>query len=109
VEPGESPREAAIRELKEETGYTSEAWESLGYVEPNPAFLDNRCHHWLARDATKTAPARQDEGESLEVLEMDPDGIRREIEAGRMRHALAVTALYFGASGLKPYVRGQGE
>ncbi len=95
VDPGEDPQDAAIRELREETGYESADWMSLGYVEPNPAFLANRCHHWLARNCRKTGEPRPDDGEALEVLEMDLDEVRREIRQRRMRHALAVTGLSF--------------
>ncbi|MCP4694207.1 MAG: NUDIX hydrolase, partial [Desulfobacterales bacterium] len=55
VDPGEDSGQAAARELLEETGYTSRSWESLGSVQPNPAFHNNLCHHWLARDAEKTS------------------------------------------------------
>lgn len=93
IEDGETSHEAAIRELKEETGYTSDEWEYLGYVEPNPAFLDNRCHHWLARNAERTQPPEPDEGENVVVGELSEEQIRQEIEVGRMRHSLALTAL----------------
>jgi len=49
IEEGEESRDAATRELLEETGYSTKKWEYLGWVAPNPAFLNNRCHHWLAR------------------------------------------------------------
>lgn len=93
VDPGEEPLEAAKRELREETGYASSAWEYLGWVEPNPAFLDNRCHHWLARDAEKAGPPRPDDTEAIEVREMEPAEVLHELHEGRMRHALAVSAL----------------
>jgi len=93
VEDGEESREAAIRELREETGYASREWEYLGYVEPNPAFLNNRCHHWLARNVEQTSTPELDEGENLLVGEMSLDEIRREIVEGRFRHSLAITAL----------------
>jgi len=54
IDPGETSGQAAARELQEETGYTSKEWKYLGSVEPNPAFQDNLCHHWLALDAQKT-------------------------------------------------------
>lgn len=93
IEEGEETQAAAIRELREETGYTSQEWEYLGYVEPNPAFLTNRCHHWLARNARQELSPSPDEGESLIICEMSLDELGHEIAAGRMRHALAVTAL----------------
>jgi ADP-ribose pyrophosphatase len=93
VEAGETHRAAAERELAEETGYGSGDWAYLGAVEPNPAFLPNLCHHWLARGAERRREPRLDEGEDIEVMELTPEEIRREIAEGRMRHALAITAL----------------
>ena len=93
VEDGETSKEAAIRELQEETGYTCEEWEYMGYVEPNPAFLDNRCHHWLARNAHQTSPPKPDAGENMIVRELSLEEIQHEIAEGRLRHALAITAL----------------
>ena len=43
VDAGETPLQAAQRELKEETGYVSNDWFCLGVSAPNPAFLDNAC------------------------------------------------------------------
>ncbi len=93
VEPGEDSRDAAARELLEETGYTSEDWEYLGWVVPNPAYLDNRCHHWLARDVNKVAPPTLDDGENLEVLLLSQEQIKEEVQSGLFRHSLAFTAL----------------
>ena len=93
VDPGEEPRAAAERELREETGYTATSWTSLGAVEPNPAFQDNRCHHFLARGAVRTHELELDEGEDIVVLTLSPDEIREEILSGRIQHALVVTAL----------------
>lgn len=93
VEHGETSKEAAIRELQEETGYTTDNWKYLGYVEPNPAFIDNKCHHWVARDVVKTAPTSLDLGENLTVSELTFEELRREIAEHRFRHSLAFTAL----------------
>ncbi|MBU4010193.1 MAG: NUDIX hydrolase [Proteobacteria bacterium] len=93
VESGETSKEAAIRELKEETGYTSEEWEYLGYVEPNPAFLNNRCHHWAARNVKQTLLPEPGDGEHLAVDVMSLKEIGQEISEGRFRHSLAFTAL----------------
>jgi 8-oxo-dGTP pyrophosphatase MutT (NUDIX family) len=96
VDPGESHEAAAKRELREETGYESDRWDYLGFVEPNPAFLDNRCHHWRARDARCTCDPEPDECEDIEVCELAFDEVLREIAEGRMRHSLAVSALAHG-------------
>ena len=56
VDPGEDSGTAAARELLEETGYASDRWTYLGAVEPNPAFHNHLCHHWLAEDAYLAQP-----------------------------------------------------
>ncbi len=94
VERNEPHREAAMRELREETGYTTRAWEYLGYVEPNPAFLGNVCHQWLARDVVKTHETDMDEGEDILVREMTQAELQWEVKAGRMRNAMTVLALH---------------
>ncbi|MFO7917972.1 MAG: NUDIX hydrolase [Anaerolineae bacterium] len=93
VEAGETPKEAAIRELREETGYAAREWKYLGYVEPNPAFMDNACHNWLAVDASQVDQPTLDVGEDICVGEMSLEELTQEIEAGRLRHSLALVAL----------------
>lgn len=48
VEKGESPHEAALRELEEETGIRVElkCLQYLGTTNPNPAFMTNRMHYF---------------------------------------------------------------
>ncbi len=93
VEPCEPPEEAARRELEEETGYTTAQWSYLGTVEPNPAFLDNHCHTYLAQNVVKTHVPSPDEGEDIVVEEFTEAEIRVGIQEGRIRNALAIVAL----------------
>lgn len=93
IENGETPEQAAIRELKEETGYTANKWQYLGWFEANPAFLNNVCHAWLALDVTKTHPLQLDEGEQISMSELSMEEVRREIEQGNMRNSLTILAL----------------
>jgi 8-oxo-dGTP pyrophosphatase MutT (NUDIX family) len=93
MEADETPKEAAARELCEETGYAAREWKYLGYVEPNPAFMDNACHNWLAVDASQVQQPNLDVGEDIRVEEMSEEELRREIKAGSLRHSLALVAL----------------
>ena len=93
IDPGEDPLEAAKRELREETGFTSQRWTKLGSVEPNPAFHDNLCHHYLALDARQTHDLELDPGEDIVVSTLGLDEVRARIASGSMRHSLVVSAL----------------
>ena len=93
VDAGEGHAQAARRELLEECGYSAPRWTYLGCVEPNPAFHDNLCHHWLAEDAAPAGPQEQDEGEDIAVDLLSLDEVRSAVAAGEIRHALVVSAL----------------
>ena len=93
IEPGETPAHAAARELAEETGYTSDDWTPTGWIEANPAFLNNRCYLWLAKNAVKTLPTHMDETEEVYLDIMTEDQVRAEIAAGRMRNTYSLMGL----------------
>ena len=93
VDPGETPLEAAQRELLEETGYGGGEWSSLGAVEPNPAIHPHLCHHFLADGVEKLAEPEPGPGEAIGLEFLSLDGIRAAMADGRLRHALALSAL----------------
>lgn len=67
IEPGEDTLVAAKRELLEETGYTAGTWEKLGDINPNPSFMVNRTHTWLARDLCFAGAQELDANEIIDV------------------------------------------
>lgn len=93
VDPGENSEQAARRELREETGFEAARWRYLGSVEPNPAFQDNLCHHWLAEDARAVAEPALDEGEDIRVATLALDEVKSAVTAGVIRHSLVLCAL----------------
>ena len=93
VDPGENSFEAARRELLEETGFVAQDWQYLGAVEPNPAFHNHLCHHWLALDVRRDADQDLGDGESIAVELMTPDEVRAAVASGELKHALALSAL----------------
>ena len=48
LEPGEDPKESAVRELSEETGYTADEWIDLGACCTSPGFSSEVLHVYLA-------------------------------------------------------------
>lgn len=93
VDPGEDSKTAAARELLEETGYSSDKWQYLGAVEPNPAFHNHLCHHWLATDVELTKPQDLGAGEAIELEFMSQEQVRDAVMCGELKHALALSAL----------------
>ncbi len=93
VEQGEDPADAASRELREETGYRAGKLTLLGRVQPNPAFMGNWCHTWLAEDLSLEGEARPDAMESLEALTVPVAEVNARMGTGEYVNSLAVVAL----------------
>jgi ADP-ribose pyrophosphatase YjhB (NUDIX family) len=93
VDPGETPEHAAIRELREETGFEAESIEPLVVVEPNPAIQNNRCFTFLARGARPTAVTGFDAQEELETVLLPLARVPELLDSGQVTHALVQGAL----------------
>ena len=93
VDSGETPLQAAQRELKEETGYSGGRWKSLGAVQPNPAIHSHLCHHFLAEGVTKNDSQDLGQGEAIAVHLYTIDQVRSAIVDGSLSHVLAISAL----------------
>ena len=91
---GETPAEAAARELREETGFAAEEIVELGFVEPNPAIQRNRCHTFLAQGARQVGEPDPEGTEDLETVFVDPADVPDLIVRQEITHALVVTAFY---------------
>jgi 8-oxo-dGTP pyrophosphatase MutT (NUDIX family) len=99
VDPGELPLDAAVRELREETGYESQQVRLLGRVHPNPAIQSNRSYFYVAEGCQPSAVQDLDPFERIEVvlrpLAEIPAMIRRE----EITHGLIINAFaYLGAT-----------
>ena len=93
VDRGESPLEAARRELLEETGYEAKDLTLLCSVEANPALQNNRCHSFLARDVRRVADPKFDANEECEVALVGAEHIATLLDQDHVTHALARVAL----------------
>jgi ADP-ribose pyrophosphatase len=97
IEPGESPLEAAKRELKEETGYEADEWISFGKyaVDPNRWVAD--MHLFFAIGAKKTADADSDDLEDQELIQLSRAEIEEAMENGQFKVLawIAVVSLAF--------------
>jgi 8-oxo-dGTP pyrophosphatase MutT (NUDIX family) len=101
VERDEEPRAAAARELEEETGYRAARLELLGEVEPNPAFLTNRCATYLATGLVRIGEPAGDGEEEIELESARAGELAGLVAAGEIRHALVIAALYLWEHGMR--------
>jgi 8-oxo-dGTP pyrophosphatase MutT (NUDIX family) len=95
VDAGESPVEAAKRELMEETGYASATWIEVGSGSPNPAIYTNKIHSFLALDAERMGEQSVYDREAVEVFLMQLDDVIEIAKRGEFKHSLNITTLFF--------------
>jgi len=93
MEDGEDPKEAALRELGEETGYKPQKIEKIGEFSPNPAIMSNKVHFFLAENFTGGGKQNLDEDEYVEVVLVDQDEVIKGMGKEPYIHALMGTAL----------------
>ena len=96
VEPGETPEQAARRELLEETGHEADAIKLLATFSPSVARFTNRMWCFFAADARPAsgAEAQREAGVDLILYER---GVRALIEEKEFYSAPSCTALLLAA------------
>jgi 8-oxo-dGTP pyrophosphatase MutT (NUDIX family) len=92
-ENGETPQDAAIRELREETGFLPGKIEMTGVFSPNPAIMTNKVHFFFAENLSNTGSQKLDEDEFVEVAMVDPEEALQGMGKKPFIHALMGTAL----------------
>lgn len=95
IEPGEDPVAAAVRELREETGYAGTGARLLGSVHPNPAIQNNRCHLVLVEGAERRGATAWDADEEIGVTTEPVAEVMAWARSGRITHSLVLCALFY--------------
>jgi ADP-ribose pyrophosphatase len=96
LDKGESPRDCAARELKEETGCTAEHFDHLLAIYTTPGFTDEKIHLFMATGLV----AGETKHEVDEFLDLHPMRLSRAlemVEAGEIQDAKTVIGLLFAA------------
>jgi ADP-ribose pyrophosphatase len=93
VNPGETPRQCAERELREEAGLAASQWDQIGTIVTIPSFCDERIAIWLARGLTP-ADRNLDHDEVINVGRVKLDEALRMVRRGEIVDAKTIAALY---------------
>jgi ADP-ribose pyrophosphatase len=96
LEDGESPRDCAARELREETGCSAERMEPLFSMYTTPGFTDEKIHVFMAI-GLKTGKAAREADEFLELQPMLLSRALEMIAAGEIQDAKTALSLLFVA------------
>ena len=92
-EPGESPQDAAAREMLEETGYQPGSIRKIGEFSPNPAIMSNKVHLFLAENLINTERQDLDADEFVEVELVSIEDVIKGMGKPPYIHALMGSAL----------------
>ena len=97
VDPNESPKEAALREFPEETGYglseTSEVTE-LGSVPQQNAYSNATKHYFMITNVVLKGETKHEVEETIKVGKIDIRQLIDNAKGGRMTDAVAVLLAY---------------
>ncbi|MBR6249103.1 MAG: NUDIX hydrolase [Muribaculaceae bacterium] len=93
-EAGETPEQAARRELLEETGFAGGSWREIMTIGQNPSICDNITHCFLAEGVERVADQSLDESEDIEVVIMSRDAVRAMLDRNEMLQALMAAPLW---------------
>lgn len=97
----EAAENAALRELEEETGYTSPTLKKLTTLYDNPVKDTNKIHLFLAQNVVKTTQQKLDLTEDIEVILIPVPEIHEKILAGEINVSGTIAAIFLGLNYLQ--------
>ena len=101
IEAGETPAQAAARELREETGLTAGSLVDMGMVYPSVGSTDEECHIFATCCEGAPHMRRLDRGEQTELVLLRREEVEYMMDEGTLRYpALYVAWLRLARKGL---------
>jgi ADP-ribose pyrophosphatase len=92
----ESAEVAAIRELAEETGYTTQEFRKIGDLYDKPSKDTNQIHLFLAENVSKVGEQQLDITEEIEIIFIPVEAVLEKIIQGEISVAGTIAALFLG-------------
>ena len=92
IEEGESPQEAVLRELQEETGHTADHLQHLSSFWMTPGFCTELMHAYLAT-GLRPSTLQQDEDEDLDVVRAPLSRVPDMVRSGEIKDAKSIASL----------------
>ena len=93
IDPGESPEQAVLREMQEETGYVPGKVERLGGFYSAPGFLTEYLHLYLATELTPSRLHAEDT-DGISVVRVPVSEIAALLASDRMEDVKSVAGLH---------------
>ena len=101
VDVGESPLDAAVRELLEDTGFHACNWQPVASFFANPGRQTNRVHVFMARGLTRVSAQHLDHSEDIVCSDANADEVSSMIRDGRFSQGLHIASFYLAMAALK--------
>ncbi|MBN3884579.1 MAG: NUDIX hydrolase [Nostoc sp.] len=92
----ESAEVAAIRELREETGYIPQEFRKIGTLYDKPSKDTNKIHLFLAENVSKVGEQELDITEEIEVVLIPVKSVLDKISQGEISVVGTIAALFLG-------------
>lgn len=97
IEKGENHRHTAIRELKEETGYTAEKMEYITSFYSSIGYSEEVIYLYMATGLT-AGETEFDENEAIDILEYDLGLLKKMVLGGEIEDAKTIAAILIAAA-----------
>lgn len=94
IDEGESPLEAAKRELQEELGITAETWLDMGHVNPLTSIVTHTEYLFFAKDLTVPKKIPYSDDEAIELVHVSFEEAVRMVNASEITHGPSVALVY---------------